>query len=517
MSWVWKAEQPLRTQEQCAREVHEVSLERGLDELASVMTLMCMRQEADFWCPANENDPSSKDYDHDSLSDDGRSVAYLQQQNGRPGDELPEGDSANWWGPMRCRMDLKCSVNTFQSRLPEDYSAAANDPNMAATYIQRVQRSFWDGIPGHPGDYSKHWTYCWSLLNRALAGTDTPLEPQAPPSVKPPCLVPNPQWRGDPLYLPALLEAFGVDVSTYTDDEGVPWDRRGHGDFGVIDYVVWHHTGSVNETDNGIAHHPTLGLAANMLVHEDGHVVLTGSGIAWHAGYGIWPGVPEDHMNERSIGIECAYSWGPSEPNNPWPDAQVQTMINIGGAISWFLEGTLPPDHQIAHKEWAGRDNPLGINKQGKPDPANFDMDWFRDKIAERAAAGPTGEEDELMGVDADKLNRAADKILGYPDDPYLRGRYPSRARTRPDNMGVDDGIGMPLWSHGDIYDLLTAYSAIEFADPDCIGRLILLANGEGPGARFPNGQIDQGAIQWAQGVMEAVKVRHPDKVNKDR
>jgi len=393
VSFVWKAAQPLLSEEEIARRVHAVSLKRDLDELATVLALMCIRQESAFWCPWNANDPVSKNYPYDSQSDDGRSVGYFQQQNKVPG-ENPTGPGENWWGTMACRMNLECSANTFLERLSDDYTSA-KDGASAGRFVQRVQGS------AYPDAYAKHWDYCWGLLHRALAAGVQ--NPPTPPPVKPTdtttpavpaaaSIKPNPAWRGDPLYLPELLRAFGLDVSTYTDADGTPWDQRGHGDFGVIDFVVWHHTGNVGETDLGIAHHPSLGLAANMLIHPNGHVTLTGSGIAWHAGDGIWPGVPRAAMNQRSIGIECAY--GPDAQGNytiRWPDAQIIAMVAVGAALSWFLGNTLPVKNQIAHKEWAGAENPLGINAQGKPDPGNLDMGWFRGEISKRLAEGPTG------------------------------------------------------------------------------------------------------------------------------
>ncbi|QGH75297.1 endolysin [Mycobacterium phage Quesadilla] len=470
MSFVQKNATPLDTEENIARRVHAVSIKRGQKnpELASVITLMGIRQESDFWCPWNRKDPSSEKYDHDSESDDGRSVGYLQQQNGRAGEVLPPGDRDNWWGSMAQRMGLESAVDTFQDRMSEDYQKVS-EPWGANAIIQRVQGS------GVPDAYAKHWDYCWSLLRRALATSPTPLPPLVPSPVKPaptqppaPVIQPNPGHRGDPLYLPELLRAFGVSVSTYTDQEGIPWDQRGHGDFGVIDYVVWHHTGSVNETDVGIAHHPALGLAATMLVHEDGHVVLTGSGIAWHAGDGIWPGVARGAMNQRSIGIECAYSWGPQELHNPWPPEQLQAMINIGGAISWYLQGTLPPDHQIAHKEWAGAENPLGINAQGKPDPANLDMDWFRGEIAKRAAAGPSGggsttEEGFLMGLSQEDQIAIRDKILGYPS---LDHGWPSRSIFARGPGKVDDTVGILLFTDGNAFNLNVILGAMAGFEP---------------------------------------------------
>lgn len=163
MSWVWKAATPLLTEEQVCTTVMSVSATRNLDDLASVLALMCIRQESNFWCPWNAADPSSQNYPHDSQSNDGRSVAYLQQQNGRAGDTLPPDDKDNWWGPMACRMDLRCSVDNFLDRLSSDY-IITRDAVVAAQFIQRVQGS------KYPAAYEAHWDYCWALLNRVKAG-----------------------------------------------------------------------------------------------------------------------------------------------------------------------------------------------------------------------------------------------------------------------------------------------------------------------------------------------------------
>src|SRR5215213_11406732 len=148
MSFVWKADNRLLSEEEIARRVHEVSLTRGLDELASVLTLMCIRQESNFWCPWNRKDPSSEKYAHDSESDDGRSVGYFQQQNGRAGEFLPAGDPARWWGDMPDRMDLRRSAGMFLERLSDDYKSVTN-AQQATQFVQRVQRS------AYPDAYAK--------------------------------------------------------------------------------------------------------------------------------------------------------------------------------------------------------------------------------------------------------------------------------------------------------------------------------------------------------------------------
>ncbi|SKM80734.1 putative secreted chitinase [Mycobacteroides abscessus subsp. massiliense] len=183
MSFVWQADMPLRTREQIAREVHAVSLARGLDELATVLTLMCISVEAGtgqgddrkWWCPWNAADPSSKNYPYDSQSNDGRSVGYFQQQNGRAGDTLPYGDRDNWWGSMRSRMTLAQAADVFQTRLADDYGRAANNPTLAGQFVQRVQGS------AFPDRYAERWDEAWAVLQRALAqGPVTPTPPLPP-------------------------------------------------------------------------------------------------------------------------------------------------------------------------------------------------------------------------------------------------------------------------------------------------------------------------------------------------
>lgn len=166
MSFVYKAAKPLRSEEDIARTVYQVALARKLDKLAAVLALMCIRQESAFWCPWNAKDPSSQKYPNDSQSDDGRSVGYYQQQNGRAGEVLPAGDRDNWWGDMASRMSLEKSTDVFLSRLSDDYTSATTAV-VAGQFIQAVQGS------AFPDAYSKHWTYCWDLLGRAIGGTST--------------------------------------------------------------------------------------------------------------------------------------------------------------------------------------------------------------------------------------------------------------------------------------------------------------------------------------------------------
>lgn len=168
MSFTWfRPEGPLKSREQIAREVHEVSLSKGLDELASVIALMAISTEVGtgvgelrrWWCPANPAVPATLTYPYDSKSDDSRSSGYLQQQPG------PNGEP--WWGTTENMMTLTQSVGTFLDRLPDDYTTAAGSAIRAGLYAQQVQQS------SFPDRYAEKWAEAWDVLGRAIGGTLT--------------------------------------------------------------------------------------------------------------------------------------------------------------------------------------------------------------------------------------------------------------------------------------------------------------------------------------------------------
>ena len=174
----------------------------------------------------------------------------------------------------------------------------------------------------------------------------------------------NPNWRGDPTFLPDVLKAFGVEVKELPN-----WKLWGMGDFTTIWGVMVHHTGANNTSAQYIARNPGLSNALSSQIHlsRTGVATLCGAGIAWHAGRGDYPGLPTNDANRLTIGIEA------QGDGQTWPAEQLDAYYRTVAAILWFLD--LPVSRCIAHHEWAGR-------AQGKWDPGEngrpMDMSKFR-------------------------------------------------------------------------------------------------------------------------------------------
>lgn len=371
MSFTWFADQPLRTREQVAREVHAVSLARGLDELATVLCLMGIStevgtgtgEERQWWCPANDRVPATKNYPNDSRSDDNRSSGYLQQQPG------PNGEP--WWGTPEDMMTLPRAANTFLERLADDYSRAANNPALAGQFVQRVQGS------AFPDRYAGKWDEAWAVLRRALADQpSTPTTPEEPMA-----------WTGDPVWLEEVLrEALGDRLVVEADwaERGTGVGENGGNQMGPIWGVMIHHTGNDRETVERIrdGRDDLPGPLSQCLITPDGKCHLIAIGPCNHAGIGSYPGIPANMGNTRLIGFECAYPTirpdGSYDPAQRWPDSQIITMRDAATAVVKKL-GT-DQGHVIGHKEYANR--PPNV----KIDPGNMDMNWFRGEVAKDLA-----------------------------------------------------------------------------------------------------------------------------------
>lgn len=188
-------------------------------------------------------------------------------------------------------------------------------------------------------------------------------------------------WTGDPVWLEEVLRpALGSRLKVLAG-----WKQRGHGDFKDVRGVMIHHTGNSRETAQSIANgRPDLGgPLANLHIAPDGTVTIVAVGVCWHAGAGSYPWLPTNMGNWHLIGIECAWpdirADGSFSEAQRWPDAQIISMRDTAAALSIKLG--VGANCVIGHKEYAGR-------VQGKWDPGNLDMNWFRAEVAKDMAGG---------------------------------------------------------------------------------------------------------------------------------
>ncbi|WP_255441714.1 peptidoglycan recognition protein family protein [Corynebacterium megadyptis] len=187
--------------------------------------------------------------------------------------------------------------------------------------------------------------------------------------------------RGDPLWLPEVLRAFGVQVK-----EMPGWKQWGMGDFDNIEGVACHHTAGATTPAQYIARNPMLGNGLSSQIHlaRDGVVTLCGAGIAWHYGAAdSWAKIPQifkGYVNRKSNGRWVSFTAANAlmisieavnkgDGTQPWPEKQMDAYARTCAAICWYLG--LPVSRVIGHKEGA---------PSRKIDP-NFDMDAFRRRV----------------------------------------------------------------------------------------------------------------------------------------
>lgn len=252
----------------------------------------------------------------------------------------------------------------------------------------------------------------------------------------------------DPIWLPDVLRAAGLEVRVH-QPHGTGPNRcggafeNGHGDFGDIWGMMFHHTGSYGETENGIAHHPTLGLCSQCLVTREGVWIVCGVGIAYHAGVGSYPGVPTNDGNRVLIGVEVAHDGGgrPGLPHRSvWSDQQYASVVR--GFAACLKHMGKPVDRAIAHKEYAGA-------SQGKWDPGAIDMNLFRaDVAAAIGRGGSTG-----GGSVADQGNGWGTRILNLFGDRVSRedmvkyvDLHTAQILDQLGGLGTSRGADFPGW-----------------------------------------------------------------------
>lgn len=372
MSFTKLYDKPLRTREEVAKVALNVAYKRQLQPFAAVLTMMGVAVEVpandkngelQYWCPGNPgNWGDSMGFPHDSESNDSRSMGYLQQQPG------PAGEA--WWGTTENMMIPEQAFDTFMSRLPSDYMGAINNATAAGELVANVQRP----NAAYRYRYAEKWDEAWSLVKplvkevlveQVSGGNAAPGKATDVTTIG---------WTGDPTWW--LADVVKPAVKKFSTIPG--WDQDGHGDFQNIWGVMIHHTGNSAESAQSISNgRPDLaGPLANLHIAKDGTVTVVAVGVCWHAGQGDYPGIPTDMGNQHLIGIECAWPDiapdGTYNPEQRWPDAQIIAMRDTTAAILKRLG--YGSNRVIGHKEYAGV-------RQGKWDPGNMDMTWFRTEV----------------------------------------------------------------------------------------------------------------------------------------
>lgn len=249
-------------------------------------------------------------------------------------------------------------------------------------------------------------------------------------------------YTGDPVWLEDVLrEALGDRLVVHEGwrDRGTGCGENGSSSMGPIWGVMIHHTNNVKERwevirDGVMQPSGWLeGPLAQGLIISDGTFHLVAVGPCNHAGPGCYPGIPHGCGNTRLIGFECAWQPGAHHVGNEtWPSAQILTMRDASAAVLKKLG--YDSSHVIGHKEWAGAENPLGVNTQGKPDPGDMDMKWFRGEV-EKAMLGvfekfekketEVGEQEAPEPTDHALLQQIWEQLLGPGGKgwPQLGGR----------------------------------------------------------------------------------------------
>lgn len=327
------------TNDAYAREIIRAGRDLGITPRGIVIAFATVYVESNWIMWANAAVPESLAIPHERVGSDGKSVGLFQQQ-------VVWGNGAWWWGSAADCMDPYKSARLFFQRLAKrDYNNG--DPG---AHAQAIQQS------AYPDRYGQRMSEAQAYYDRFAGGSTVGVS-------------------GDPVWLEDVLRpALGDRLRTLPG-----WQTDGvGGTMGQIWGVIWHHTGNAAEKPESISvGRPDLkGPLAQIHIAPDGIVTIVAVGPCNHAGAGSYPGLPTNNANAYTIGVECAWPTirpdGTYDPGERWPDAQIISMRDVGAALTKHLG--VDVSHNIGHKEWAGA-------AQGKWDPGNLDMNWFRGEI----------------------------------------------------------------------------------------------------------------------------------------
>jgi hypothetical protein len=298
--------------------------------------------------------------------DRAESIAATSTMFQESGGRMVKHPTSDWWGPFQQdasypdRRSMAGNIRGFLDRLDDKLisAGASTDPFKNIFWLQqRPSEASADDAYNDPKARRAYYPEIQRHVDRAAKLYDQIAGGSVAVS-------------GDPFWLePVWREALGDRLVVHDG-----WKERGTGGvMGVIWGTVIHHTGNDNERveiiRDGVQQPQGWlpGPLSQALITRDGKLHLIAVGPCNHAGPGSWKTLTNG--NRDSIGIECAYDGDPAR----WPDVMVITMRDATAAVSRHI-GKRADDSVCGHKEYA---KPQGR----KPDPANFDMDWFRREV----------------------------------------------------------------------------------------------------------------------------------------
>lgn len=180
-------------------------------------------------------------------------------------------------------------------------------------------------------------------------------------------------WRGDPVFLPEVIRAEGLDLDL---TEGCM--ASGWGDVLACLGILGHHTAGGGTNDWRVVKWGRADLPgplAQLVLEKSGLIRLIAIGVCYHAGTGQVPGIPASQGNQYLIGIEAV-----SKGTAPWDwtGKQLEVYIRLSAAILRFLR-------RDASWFWGH----LEYSWEGKIDPAGIDLNDFRRQIQVVIDGGP--------------------------------------------------------------------------------------------------------------------------------
>jgi hypothetical protein len=436
MSFTWKADQRLRSPEEVAKVIYDIATSMGLPKVYAVATIAGVTVESDFWCPWNPADPSSQQFPFDSESDDGRSVGYLQQQNGAAGPvPSPQND---WWGPMSSRMSLEGSVRRFLQAMPDGLTDSSSDYEVGQA-VANTQKC----APAYRGRYEQEMRGAAQLLDSVLNGSPEPTQPQEPPAKpeEPPVAdSKRPAFNEFPIWSPSTQSRQGIlpRIIALHTQEGNPVpppddaaERLGNycADPGPeVSYHLYISQASdggvtvVDGVDTDVASW-SVGNANNFSINY----CFAGSNRAW---------TTDQWMKYAGNAIDVA-AWYAVQDIKKYPSIAAK-VIGFGGNYP----GSTPDDSGITDHAWVTQIFGWGDHEDVGP---NFPAQYFKDRFlywldGGEPQAPPPVVVPEPPVEPEDPRKAMAESFLAWVEDP---------ARTELEllrYLALQIGTGHPAW-----------------------------------------------------------------------